>query len=278
MEMGEFAKAEAMFRETLALRRKFLDPMHPDIVAAFVKLVGALKRQAKDLEIEAILREAQAERRNFLENESMPARSLRVRAQELRHQGKYAEAEANLREGMAIAAKMYAQKGWSERTVGTLQWFEDIATVRFEAGDLAEAKRLAQEWLKAKDDTLKFNYGNVVHNAHALLGRIALREGDKTAACDHLIQAGRTPGSPQLDSYGPDFALAGEVLATGARAVVLEYLDLVRKFYVDSWATSTGFAINDPYAGEAVYRAHADKWNQWKKTLAAGQTPDDWQK
>jgi hypothetical protein len=106
-----------------------------------------------------------------------------------------------------------------------------LAKASFEAGD-AEAKKAAQEWLASSTNPKDWEYGDVIHDANALLGRLAMREGDPKAAGDYLLKAGQTPGSPILDSSGPRFVLAAELLAAGEKQVILDYLDLVEKFWV----------------------------------------------
>jgi hypothetical protein len=58
-----------------------------------------------------------------------------------------------------------------------------------------------------------------------------LREGRIEEPCDRLIELGKTPGSPHLDSFGPQFDLASELLERGQRAAVLEYLELCSRFW-----------------------------------------------
>ena len=43
--------------------------------------------------------------------------------------------------------------------------------------------------------------------------------------------AGRTPGSPQLNSFGPNMLLAKELLEKGEREKVLVYFALCAKFW-----------------------------------------------
>jgi hypothetical protein len=94
--------------------------------------------------------------------------------------------------------------------------------------DFDAAKSLAQEYLqlaeKYRDD---WNYGNAIHDANALLGRVAVVEGDLAAAKEHLLAAGTTTGSPQLTSFGPNLDLAAELLARGERGAVLQYLNQI---------------------------------------------------
>jgi hypothetical protein len=82
--------------------------------------------------------------------------------------------------------------------------------------------------LKYRSD---WNYGNAIHKGNLALGRLALREGKIDAAEEFLLRAGRTPGSPQLDSFGPNMLLAKELLENDRREKVLEYFALCGKFW-----------------------------------------------
>lgn len=48
-----------------------------------------------------------------------------------------------------------------------------------------------------------WNYGNAIFDSNVALSQIALSRGDKKNALKYLIAASNTPGSPQLDSFGP---------------------------------------------------------------------------
>lgn len=115
----------------------------------------------------------------------------------------------------------------------------DAAKVAFEAGDLAKARGYAEEVLaEAGDD---WGDGHKIHHGHLILGRIALRAGDVAKAREHLLAAGRVPGSPGLNSFGPNMTLAKELLEKEERQVVLEYFKLCASFWkndkLDTWAT-----------------------------------------
>ena len=86
-------------------------------------------------------------------------------------------------------------------------------------------------------------------------GRIALRLGQPEAAAAFLLEAGRTPGSPQLNSFGPNMLLAKEMLAAGRKEPVLEYVALVRRFWkMDAGATTawTWQIEHDRHVGMAM--------------------------
>jgi serine/threonine protein kinase len=138
-----------------------------------------------------------------------------------------------------------------------------FANACFEAGDKAEFKKAAQAWLDSNANTNAWYYGNVIHGANALLGRAALQDGDAKTAGDYLLKAGRTPGSPQLDSFGPDFTLAAQLLAASEKQVVLEYLDLVEKFWT-SRKNATG-------------RKNAETLAKWREDIRADRTPQGFQ-
>ena len=76
-----------------------------------------------------------------------------------------------------------------------------------------------------------WNRGNAVHRGHIALGHVALARGDTHAAVEHLLLAACTEGSPQLGSFGPDFELAGRLLARGDREPVVKYLELCERFW-----------------------------------------------
>lgn len=119
------------------------------------------------------------------------------------------------------------------------RWYhlKNVALATLEAGRVQQAVRNARAMLRiAKDYPKDWNYGNALHHAHSVLGRAALRAGDIDSAAAHLLQSGETPGSPQLNSFGPTFELAKELLSKGKKDAVLKYLDQCARF----WARSNG--------------------------------------
>ena len=141
---------------------------------------------------------------------------------------------------------------------------ECLALATLEAGETAIAKRHARELLKNNTDSKSWNYGNIIHDANATLGRLALREGKVADAKRYLLKAGRTPGSPQLNSYGPSMALARELLEEGERNAVIEYLDLIGSF----WGQGYGYKTN-----EKASRGKRALLQQWKTEIRAGKIP-----
>jgi len=129
----------------------------------------------------------------------------------------------------------------------------DAAKGSFLAGKMEDARSYASNLLallpKFPND---WNYGNAVQNANLVLGRIAVQEGRMDDAKHHLLEAGKSPGSPVMNSSGPNMSLAQDLLEKGERDVVLEYFELCRKF----WQMDRG------------------RLDQWGQDVKAGKTPD----
>jgi hypothetical protein len=127
------------------------------------------------------------------------------------------------------------------------------APAAFKSGDLAKAKLLSHKLLKQAEHWKKnWNYGNAVHVANLVLGRIALINKEPDKARSYLLEAGRTPGSPQLNSFGPNMLLASEMLEKGETEAVLEYFDLCAKFWEQG----------------------SSKLEDWKVAVSSGDVPD----
>jgi hypothetical protein len=107
--------------------------------------------------------------------------------------------------------------------------------------NLASAKSAADELLRSCSlyhrvnliPVNYWNYGNAIHDGHSILGLIALSDGNIQLAKEHLISAGNTPGSPQLDTFGPKMILAEALLDKGEKAAVIEYLKECSRFWED---------------------------------------------
>ena len=95
------------------------------------------------------------------------------------------------------------------------------------------------------------NYGSAIQDGNIVLGRIALRQGHVDEAKRCLIEAGKAPGSPARNTFAPNMSLAKELLENGEREVVLQYLELCRRFWTDD----------------------SGKLDKWKKEIKAGKTP-----
>ena len=115
-----------------------------------------------------------------------------------------------------------------------------LAKAAVKAGALDKASLYANELL-ASAHAGDWNDGNAIHDGNMVRGLVALRSGNVEQAAKDLIEAGKTSGSPQLNSFGPNMTLASELLEKGQRDAVLEYLTLCKKFWtlggsqLDTW-------------------------------------------
>lgn len=133
-----------------------------------------------------------------------------------------------------------------------------MAPAALSAGEAGKAAAYAQE-LMALGEQLKSTpgfgpsiYGDATHVGNLVLGHLALAGGDVGKAREHLLAAGRVPGSSVLKSFGPNMLLAKELIGKGEREAVIEYLDLCAKF----WAGEGG------------------RLGRWKEIVRQGGTPD----
>ena len=126
----------------------------------------------------------------------------------------------------------------------------ELGMAAFVAGYTEKARTYAEKTLENIPDD--WNRGNRLHFGNLVLGRIALADGDLEAAAQYLLAAGRTPGSPQLGSFGPDMALARDLLERGQSQTVVRYLQLC----LDFW------------------KMGQDRLKNWIALVEAGRTPD----
>lgn len=130
-----------------------------------------------------------------------------------------------------------------------VELLDELANVAYYAGNLEKAKSYSAEGLeKIKPD--QWEFWDVRHEGHIILGLVALKSGEIEAAKDYLLKAANTEGAKRYDS--PNMALAKELLERGERETVLEYLDLCSKFW----------------------NPKRSKVNEWKAEINDGHFPD----
>jgi hypothetical protein len=129
----------------------------------------------------------------------------------------------------------------------------DLAMSAFRAGEVDKADTYSKQLLKmAPSYRQNWAYGNAIYDGNSVLGRIALHQGNVRLAGQYLLESGATPGSPQLNSFGPSMTLAKELLDQGQHEVVLKFLKLCKVF----WEFDSG------------------KLQKWSSEIIAGRTPD----
>jgi len=130
---------------------------------------------------------------------------------------------------------------------------DDAAKESFVVGKVEDARKYATELLAfAPKFESNWNYGNAIQDGNLVLGRIAVRDGQIEEAKQYLLAAGKSKGSPQMDSFGPNMSLAKDLLEKGERDTVLQYFELCRKF----WTMDYG------------------KLDDWRQEVKAGKIPD----
>jgi hypothetical protein len=119
---------------------------------------------------------------------------------------------------------------------------EEIMKSAYLAGNDDEVQSLASEYLTlASTYRCNWNYGNAIHDANRYLGLVSLRHGNMREAASYLQLSGKTPGSPQLNSFGPDLDLADGLLKRGEVSPVTQYLTDIKVFWkggraqIDAW-------------------------------------------
>jgi hypothetical protein len=138
--------------------------------------------------------------------------------------------------------------------------FHSMAQAAILAGQPEKAKNYAANLLKSVNKAEEsWNYGNAIHKANIILGHLALKENKIAEARLYLLEAGKTPGSPQLDSFGPDMSLAYEMLVRGERDAVIQYLDLCAKF----WRLDRGRLATWKQAIQAGQIPNFERWGQF---------------
>ena len=135
-----------------------------------------------------------------------------------------------------------------------------LAKTAWAAGAIEKARNYAQELLgNAEQYRSDARYGNAIHDGNMVLGLLALDRADSGQAGRLLVQSGKTPGSPELNSFGPNMTLANALLQKGEKDVVLEYFALCRNFWkmgsakLDEWSATVRGGGIPSFRGNLLY-------------------------
>lgn len=133
------------------------------------------------------------------------------------------------------------------------------------AGDLEGASEFANGVINLEEEISarwpRHDSSFAIHSAHIILGHVALQTRDLEGAQRRLLAAAQVSGrDPVLRTYGPDLALAQELLEQGFPDTVVEYLSAWRK----GWRV--GRELLDWWIGQIREgrRARVNKWKYLK--------------
>jgi hypothetical protein len=127
------------------------------------------------------------------------------------------------------------------------------AKLNVDFGSSAAARRYADELLLlAPRFRTNWNYGNAIHDGNLVLGRLAVKAENRASAKQHLLLAGGTPGSPQLNTFGPNMSLAKDLLVLGETDTVVQYFTLCKRFW----------------------KMHDGQLDRWAEDIRSGRQPD----
>jgi len=137
------------------------------------------------------------------------------------------------KEAAAKELQLY-EEGFAQAADETHRFYALTSLVESAAdtGQVGRAEETARELLDLAPSFPKdWNYGNALFHANYALAKVALSKDDFSQAAQLLVKASETPGSPQLDSFGPKMELATTMLKLGERLAVAEYLKNCSKFW-----------------------------------------------
>jgi len=114
------------------------------------------------------------------------------------------------------------------------------------------AKRFADELVARPEECAGGGaVGDAVHDGNVVLGRLEIVAGNVEGAIEHLRLASSAPSSPTLSTFGPNMALARDLLLLGVYDPVLEYLERIRR----------------------IWDMHGDRIDDWSRQIRKGEVP-----
>ena len=149
-DLGDFPRAEAMNRESLALYKRLRGDEHPDVASALGALSIRLEHVGKLAEAEALSREVLAMYRKLRGNEHQDvADALGNLGAILMNRGKFDEGEALFREGLALHKKLA-----NTNDTAMASTLNNLGHALYERRKLAEAEPMLREALTLRRQLL----------------------------------------------------------------------------------------------------------------------------
>jgi serine/threonine protein kinase len=185
-ELGEYALAESLFRESARVDRTLLGPDHPDLSASLNNLASSIHYhgQGRYAEAEPLYQEAiTIARRAYGETHPQVGQFLENLATLHDDRGAHREAESLYREALGIYATVFGRS-----SVRTAVLLRNLAANRYDVSELAEAEALLRESIAIFEAELGPDHLYTTL-AHLSLGRTLTAAG-KTDEALHLLRSG----------------------------------------------------------------------------------------
>jgi tetratricopeptide (TPR) repeat protein len=206
-ELGEYAKAESMFRRALAIRRQDFARQRESIVGLLNSLGGTLTEQDKLAEAEPMFEEALAIERQTAGNSSVNvAGSLNGLANVRLHQGRMDEAARLEREAIAIFRNL--PKAATEELANSLG---ALATMLMGQGKLDKAEATFREALELQRKLFGDDHPATAESRSILAGVLLLQ--DKLADAETMERKTLESQRKMLGDKHPALATSLSVLA-----------------------------------------------------------------
>lgn len=204
---GRYSKAEPLFIQTLALRRKYMGEEHPDVATSLHNLALLYESQGKYSEAEPLLLQALMLTRKYMGEEHPDfASSLHNLAGVYRFQGKYSEAERLYIQALELTRKLLGEEHPDFATS-----INNLATLYYSQGKYTEAEPLLIQALALRRKLLGKEHLSVATSLNNL-GMLCESQGKYTEAEPLFIQALKIK-SKLLEKEHPSIAISLNNLA-----------------------------------------------------------------
>jgi tetratricopeptide (TPR) repeat protein len=210
--LGLYPRAEAMFRDALALRKKLFGERHLKVAESMHLLASALYRQRKAAEAEPLFREALAIRKALLQpDDPLVGQSLNNLALALSFQGKLTEAERLQRQALDLQIKFL---GSNHLDVATS--LHNLASILAAQHKYSSAEPFLRNALTVYTNVHGEDHPDVASIQHSLAS--VLSQHGKEPAAEELFRATLRLKKKLLGPDHPDVAATERNLAWTLRA------------------------------------------------------------
>ncbi len=206
--MGEYAKAEPLYRQALEIRKQTLGVKHPRYATTLNNLAESLESDGKYAQAEPLLRQALEIRKQTLgAKHPAYADSLNNLALLYQSRGDYARAAPLLRGALQIRKETLGEK---DPAYG--QSLDSLATLYYRTGDYARAEPLLRQALRVRRQALGAKHPVYAYSLNNL-ATLYMDLGDNSRA-EPLFREALAIRKEALGEKHPDYAASLNNLAT----------------------------------------------------------------